>query len=335
MKKESKSVAEIVTEKVLDRIAEAEAKGEVFHWVRPYDFYGGLDKPYSYDKSVPYNGINRLLLDNDEYITYIKMNEMRKSKDAPKLKIREGSKASMVCFYKEQPIIDKETGEQAVDDETQKPLFKKVLRYTPVFSRQDIIDEQGENLPSKFPFKHYSHEEISAQMERSLDLLNRMINHFCEKYGITVKVINDGTMCYFSPSEKQMVVSAMTNWKSCWDWAHTALHELSHVADFELGRPGIENESKEDKYSRGELIAELSASFLVNELKIPDDSSTPENYISYINGWASHLKDKPTEILKAAARASETSNLILESLREIEKEAPAIDTRTDKECDER
>lgn len=43
MKKESKSVAEIVTEKVLDRIAEAEAKGEVFHWVRPYDFYGGLD----------------------------------------------------------------------------------------------------------------------------------------------------------------------------------------------------------------------------------------------------------------------------------------------------
>ena len=62
-------VAKIITDTILKRMEEAESKGEVFRWVKPFA-EGAPDRAYSYDTKLPYKGINRLLLENSEYLTF-------------------------------------------------------------------------------------------------------------------------------------------------------------------------------------------------------------------------------------------------------------------------
>lgn len=94
-------VSQIITETVLKRMEEAEKNGEVFYWVKPFS-EGSPNKPYSYDTGIPYRGINRILLDNDEFLTFAKVQEMNKKKDAVQYHIRKGAKANIVSkkFYR-------------------------------------------------------------------------------------------------------------------------------------------------------------------------------------------------------------------------------------------
>lgn len=186
-------VSQIITETVLKRMEEAEKNGEVFYWVKPFS-EGSPNKPYSYDTGIPYRGINRILLDNDEFLTFAKVQEMNKKKDAVQYRIRKGAKASMVCYYNTIPVIDEETGVPQIDERTGEQITRGFWKYYRVFSRSDVVRaDNGENLPSKFEFKHYSHEDATEQMTKALDRFNRLYEYFCEKYGITLQVIKDGT----------------------------------------------------------------------------------------------------------------------------------------------
>ena len=68
------------------------------------------------------------------------------------------------------------------------------------------------------------------------------------------------------------------------------------------------------------MVAEIGSQIVCAEMCIPDDSDTPENYLGYIQGWASYLKDKPNEIISASTKAEKASDLILECVREMELE---------------
>ena len=59
---------------------------------------------------------------------------------------------------------------------------------------------------------------------------------------------------------------------------------------------------------------------LCNELHIPDDSETPDNTVAYIQSWSSYLKDRPNEIISAAAKAETACTFIMDCLREMELE---------------
>lgn len=73
-------------------------------------------------------------------------------------------------------------------------------------------------------------------------------------------------------------------------------------------------------YCKEELVAEITAEMIAAELHIPDDSETPDNAVAYIQSWSSYLKDKPNEIISAAAKAEIASNFVMDCLREMEKE---------------
>ena len=102
-------VAQIITERILERMADAEENGTVFRWVKPFA-EGAPDRAYSYENSVPYRGINRLLLENNEYLTFNKVQELNQKKDAPQYQIRKGAKGHMVCFFSTIPVLDETTG---------------------------------------------------------------------------------------------------------------------------------------------------------------------------------------------------------------------------------
>lgn len=314
-------VAQIITDHILERMMDAEKSGTVFRWVKPFA-EGAPDRAYSYENSVPYHGINRLLLENNEYLTFNKVQELNQKKDAPQYQIRKGAKGHMVCFFSTTPVLDETTGEAIIDEATGKELTRGYLKYYRVFSREDIVcKDTGENLPSKFDFKHYSHEEMTEHMKDALNRFNRLFIYFCKKYNIEIQTIRDGTQAYFSRDMK-IRVPAIENFSSLYSWVHTLSHELAHSTGVLLGRFADEKpesmEQIQQDYSKEELIAEISAEMLCNELHIPDDSEMPDNTVAYIQSWSSYLKDRPNEIISAAAKAETACSLIMDCLREME-----------------
>lgn len=328
-----KNVAQIVTDKILNRMEEAETTGETFHWVKPFAV-GAPDRAYSYETMKAYTGINRLLLDNTEHLTIRMLNELNRNEDGVHYQIRKGTRSNIVCFYTEKTYIDEETGEPLIDETTGKELKKKIIRYTPVFSREDIVrTDNGETLPSKFDVQRFDHDEINEHMRAALDRFNRLFNYFCKKYDITVEIVQDGTQAYFS-HDKKIRVPAMNNFKSVYDWVTANAHEMAHATGMLLGRFGgtLPLSEAKQSYAREELIAEITAEIIANELQIIDDSDTPDNAVAYIHGWSSFLKDRPSEILRASAAAEKAAQLILETLREMElEEQQAKENTEDKE----
>lgn len=327
-----KNVAQIVTEKILNRMEEAEKNGTTFRWIKPFSI-GAPEQPCNYETGIAYKGINRLLLDKNEYLTYRMMMDINSRKENPHYHIRKGAKCSIICFYTEKPVLD-DDGEIILDKETGQEVRKKIVRYTPVFSREDIIrSDNGETLPSKFEFKHYNHDDISEQMGASLDIFNRLFNYYCKKYGIEVEIIKDGTRAYFSHDMK-IRVPDMSNFKSVYDWVTTLAHEMAHSTGIMLGR--FDDNSSAEKgttaYAREELVAEISAQIIASELQVIDDSDTPDNAVAYIHSWSSFLKDRPSEILKSSASAEKASQMIIDCLKEMERSEP-IRENIDKESD--
>ena len=320
------NVAKIITDAILKKMEDAENLGTSFRWVKPWN--SGLDRAYSYDTQIPYKGVNRLLLENDEYLTFNKMQEINQQKGTPEYQIRKGARSNIVCYYNITPIKDEQTGEPMIDEYTGKELKRGFLKYYRVFSKGDIVrKDNGESLPSKFNFEHFSHEDATEQMQQALDRFNRLFNYYCEKNGIEVQVVQDGTQAYFSHNMK-IRVPDISNFNSIYNWVHTVAHEMAHSTGMFLGRfkdqepKAIEEAMK--SYSKEELVAEIAAEMLCSELHIPDDSETPDNAVAYIHSWSSYLKDRPNEIVSAAAKAESACEMIMECLREMELEEQKV-----------
>ena len=328
------NVAKIITDAILKKMEDAENLGTSFRWVKPWN--SGLDRAYSYDTQIPYKGVNRLLLENDEYLTFNKMQEINQQKGTPEYQIRKGARSNIVCYYNTTPIKDEQTGEPMIDEYTGKELKRGFLKYYRVFSKGDIVrKDNGESLPSKFNFEHFSHEEATEQMQQALDRFNRLFNYYCEKNGIEVQVVQDGTQAYFSHNMK-IRVPDISNFNSIYNWVHTVAHEMAHSTGMLLGRfsdqePKVIEEAMKS-YSKEELVAEITAEMLCSELHIPDDSETPDNAVAYIHSWSSYLKDRPNEIVSAAAKAESACEMIMECLREMElEEQKVLNEHTEKE----
>jgi antirestriction protein ArdC len=256
------------------------------------------------------------------------MQEINQQKGTPEYQIRKGARSNIVCYYNITPIKDEQTGEPMIDEYTGKELKRGFLKYYRVFSKGDIVrKDNGESLPSKFNFEHFSHEEATEQMKEALDRFNRLFNYYCEKNGIEVQVVQDGTQAYFSHNMK-IRVPDISNFNSIYNWVHTVAHEMAHSTGMFLGRfndqepKAIEEAMK--SYSKEELVAEITAEMLCSELHIPDDSETPDNAVAYIHSWSSYLKDRPNEIVSAAAKAESACEMIMECLREMELEEQKV-----------
>ena len=309
------NVNQIITQRIIQQMKEALEKGEKFYWVRPFS-EGAPEQPFSYEGSVPYRGINRLLLPAGEYLTYNKMNEISK-KTGEDYHIRKGSHSHIAIYYGEIKIP---TDEQ---DEESSVLKKGFLKYYRVFDRTDIINKDNEPITSKFDIKRYSHEEMEEKMMVALDKFNNMVERYCKDNDIEMIIVKDGASAYFSynPSDdsKQIRMPDMANFQSVYDYIHTTAHEMIHSTGVKLNRE-LASKKNETSYSKEELIAEIGAEMIIQNLGIPDDSIHKTNTIAYIQSWISHLDNNPNEIVSAASKAEKACDFVLEYAKDLEKE---------------
>lgn len=307
------NIYEMVTDRIIQKLERAEENEEKFHWVKPFDITNGVRYACNYETQIPYTGINRLLAEPDEYLTFNQIKKMNEKNNDDFLHIRKGAKGTPILYVNWKEVLDDD--ENVKTDKDGNPIKKPFFKYYTVFSRQDTLFKNGENLPSKIPTKHFGYEEIESMTQRELLRFTSMITHYCNQNGIELQFINDGTRAYFSLSDKVIRVPSMSNFSSVYEYASTVAHEAIHSTMIINNRVSDNEYNYKERYSREELVAEIGAAMLVSQFKISDNSQHKDNDIAYIQGWRSFIKDNDTKgiIIGAAQHAQKTCDLILDT----------------------
>jgi len=122
-----------------------------------------------------------------------------------------------------------------------------------------------------------------------------------------------GGRASYSPVLDYVKLPVPTSFELPEEYYSTAFHELSHATGHEsrVGRKGVTETSYfgSHEYSKEELVAEMSASFLSAHAGI--ENTTIENSAAYIAGWLKALKNDKALLIHAAAQAQKASDYIL------------------------
>lgn len=308
------NVNQIVAQKLIERLKTAEETGEKFYWIKPF----AKNCPrtaMSYDSSLEYRGINRILLDSSkEYLTYKKIMEINGQNPNDFYRLRKGSRGNIVVYFNKVPVKDEETGEPKIDEKTGLPVMKSFARYYTVFDREDVINKDDVNLPSKFPIEQYDHSDEEEQLQLALLKFSAIVKSYCNRYNITIEETYQGTEAYFMPSTNTIRIPSKETFKTITSFCETMFHELVHSTMLELGRnktdKGMTIYDSMKSYSVEELIAELGAAMLMASLNLPNQE-TEKNSLGYLQGWSKFLSEKQASLIYAASQAEKAVELIV------------------------
>lgn len=303
------NVYQLITKKIIDKLTNAEVNNERFYWVKPFSISDEARYPCNYITHLPYKGINRILADNDEYLSYRQIKLLNEKHPDEFYHLRKGAKGKIIVYFDYIDMKDK-NGNYVLDSDGNK-LKKPLLRYYNVFSRQDVLDKDGVNLPSKFNIKHFEHNYADREI-LEISRFGHMVHTFCEKYGIDIQYVEDGTKAYFSPNENAIRIPAFQNFPYVYDYVATISHELIHASGIINGRISANELTTLETYAKEELVAEIGASLLCSNFRIEDNRYNYENDIAYLQGWRKYISDNDTKnvVLSAATCASAAVSLI-------------------------
>ncbi|MBL0226266.1 MAG: DUF1738 domain-containing protein [Geobacteraceae bacterium] len=276
------------------RILELLEQGTVA-WRKPWNAQSNYPKNLISKK--PYRGVNIFLLacqqySNPWFLTYKQVQDRGGH-------VIKGSKSTPVIFWK---FLDSKEPELSEDKNGKIPL----LRYYSVFNI-----EQTEGIP--YPPAEETHnifdpitraEEIIAAMPMKPDI----------RYG--------GNRAYYSPTLDYCNIPNQHTFNTIEEYYSTIFHELAHATGHanRLSRKTILEPSYfgSHEYSKEELVAEMSASFLSDHAGI--ENTTIENSAAYIAGWLKALKNDKTLLVHAAAQAQKAADYILNVKPEAQEE---------------
>jgi antirestriction protein ArdC len=275
-------VHEIITQQILDKL-----EAGIIPWKKPFN----CPYPQNLISKKEYKGINLLLLSlTSEFSSpYWLTFKQAKSLGGRVLK---GQKSKIVIFYTDsfQSKKDKDT-----NDDEEKSNTYKVLRYYRVFNSQQI------DLPkNKIP-------KLTADNKlEPISLADSIIKNFRDKP--TIKI---GSHPYYQPELDYVAMPDKNQFNSQPEYYQTLFHELAHSTGHHsrLNRFGANNvRYASEAYSKEELVAELTASFLSQRVGIV--SETIDNSASYISSWLRQLKNDPKMIIRASGKAQKASDYI-------------------------
>lgn len=245
--------------------------------------------PKNLETTKPYRGINIFLLAVTAHVkgygsSYWLTFNQAKTRGGT---IKKGEKSSIVVFWKQYDLKDKETGE----DKT-----VPVLRYYNVFNAEQCDGIKAPDAPVFEPLDF-----------QPLEAAESIVTGYQDKPGIE----HGGSKAFYRPSMDTVQMPEQTRFTSREEYYSTLFHELAHSTghasrlnrDFSaqaFGSPG---------YAREELIAEMAAAFLCGHADIRP--SVIENQAAYIQGWLKHLQNDKKLVITAAGAAQKASDWIL------------------------
>lgn len=287
-------INEMITNKILELIEESEKSGKSLTWKKMWEKTG----PKSYVTKKPYRGINSLLLAfspfKSEY--WITWNECKKQGGTVKESERKNYMPIVFWSVKSYEAKNTDGSVKTKKDGTPATRMSFFARYFNVYN----ID-QCEGL-KKIPAP-----TIIERNHNPIEACESMINNMPNKPSIQ---FGGGVACY-SPLEDKVLMPVKEHFKTVESYYDTFLHELAHSTGHEkrLNRD-LKNGFGSQKYSKEELIAQMSASMLSNKAGILTEESL-ENSAAYLKNWASKLKEDKKMIMSASQAAQKVYDYIL------------------------
>jgi antirestriction protein ArdC len=291
-----KSLYEEVTARIIGLLEQG-----VIPWHKPWAVYG----PVNYVSRRPYRGINLLLLDVGEYLTYLQAEGCGGH-------VKKGARAHRVVYYK--PLVgpDSANGEEEAGAEDEgvgcpdggptaagsaRRRRHCVLRWHYVFALADC-----EGIPSKLTLPDLAEHQPLATAQALIDGYAG---------GPTLETTRSNHARYF-PQTDRIRMPLLGQFETPEDYYSTLFHEEVHgtghptrLARFSGGSRPFRGE----RYSKEELIAEIGAAMLCAQVGIAQ--RTIQKSASYIQGWLACLRDDQTLIISAASKAQKAVDWIL------------------------
>jgi antirestriction protein ArdC len=284
-----------VNEKITEVITKKLEAGTV-PWVMPWNTV----PPRNFYTGQYYSGINTLLLDPGEYLTFCQL-QMLNTKREEKAYIKKGTKGQIIIKCVElnnDKTKDKAADEEKDDnkDDPESTIF--IRKYYTVFNICDI-----DGIESNIPKNEY----------KPLNTAEDIVKNY--KNGPTIK---EGSMAFYIPKKDEIRMPDKGYFKSIEHYYSTLFHEIIHSTGSEnrLSRLKSFNKGSAD-YAKEELTAEIGAAFLCNRAGIDFHI---DNTAAYIENWLKVLNEDKSLIAKAAAKAERAVKYITGEL-ELEKTA--------------
>ena len=299
----SLKIYDMVTERVVNAIQDAIRDAEngnkpaIAPWHKPWFDCG---TPVNLITKKPYRGINVFLLSMMGFVSpyFLSFNQVKKMGG----NVKKGEKGIPVIFWKWIVKNEDEDG-----NKLDKPKNVPFLRYYTVFNVG-----QTEGIPEK---------KIPAIKIRTFNPIvegDKIIANMQNRPAMT----HDQARAFYSPSLDIVNMPKHELFESDNAYYGTCFHELVHSTGHstrlnrkEVSESGISFGSH--NYSVEELVAEMGAVFLCNEIGI---ESTFDNSLAYLKGWLTELKNDTKMLVMASGRAQKAVDYIIG-----EKEAEVVE----------
>ena len=275
------NVYQIVTDRII-----AELEKGIIPWERPWT--GVRDGAYSRATGRPYSLLNQILLGRPgEWLTY-------KQAQQAGGQVRKGEKGSVGVFWKLDAKADKDrdTGELKIK---QVPI----LKYYYVFHIS-----QCDGIEPKYKEPAFTPLDPIEEAER-------VLNDYSSRCGVPI-VHEKGNRAFYRPSEDAIHLPLMDQFTKVAEYYSVAFHESVHSTGHKSRLNRLDNSARfgSEVYSKEELVAEIGAATILNELGI-ETSSSFRNSAAYVQSWLHALKDDPKMIVSASGKAEKAVRLIL------------------------
>ena len=262
---------------------------QLIPWRKPWNAQSNYPKNLISKK--PYRGVNVFLLSCQSYSSPWWLT-FKQVQDKGGYVIK-GSKSTPVIFWK---FLDN-TDSAATSEDTNTTSKIPLLRYYSVFNI-----EQTEGLAVPEPEETHNVFDPIAKAEEIVAGMP-----------LIPEIKYSGNRAYYSPALDYIQLPHQHTFNTIEEYYSTAFHEMAHATGHinRLGRKSILETSYfgSHEYSKEELAAEMSASFLCGHAGI--ENITIENSAAYIAGWLKSLKSDRTLLVHAAAAAQRASDYIL------------------------
>jgi len=313
----SQKIYDMVTERIIDKIQlaiTAIGNGEkgIAPWNRPW-YQSGI--PMNLKSKKAYRGMNIFLLSalgypqpffvtanqaTELHIDFVKWGKIngRKAgldKDGNIVKaINKGEKSCPIVFWK-WVELDKDKAGNPIPKGQKKNRFP-YLKYYNVFnvSQCNGLDHRIPELPERTFNPIADGDRIIADMPNRPDMTHNEARAF------------------YRPSTDMVNLPKHELFKTDAEYYSTAFHELVHATGHtsRLSRKEVMdgNMFGSHDYSTEELVAEMGAVYLCNEIGV---DSTEDNSLAYLKSWLGKLKDDTKMLVMAAGRAQKAVDYIL------------------------
>lgn len=279
---------EVVTNKITTELEQGRVP-----WNQPWRT-NNAGAPINFVSKKPYRGINILLTGMAGYSSpyWLTFNQAQAKGGS----VRKGEKGTLVVFFKMMKGTKREEKDGVTSD---RPIQFPFLRYYNVFNAEQI---DGIDFPEPEPRPEFN----------PIEAADAILDHVAEEVSINY----GGNRAYYSPKEDRIQLPQREDFETPESFYHTAFHEAGHATGHEkrLNREGIVKIDRfgSERYSKEELIAEMTSAFVNAELGIERIQPSA----SYLASWLEVLKGDKKLVVQASFKAAKAADYILGRIEE-------------------